>query len=390
VADLADACSDEDEELQAMALLGAYADDAARRRILFTRIEAGCQAVISSYVKYRGGLQEIRVFPIPLHSSFNPDLIDEKRFVQLFRFTHSQMDRVVLALISAGVPEVIKTCERDACSLMQGLCMLCMKFAWPTRLGTMVRLFRSSTARMSRVICQLRRILYEKFSRSLQSPRTLTIQELKRFGCAIWKRSGVCTHTFGFIDGTVRPISKPGFFQQAVYNGKDRVHALKYQAVVTPDGMFLQLCGPWPGSRHDMHMLNQSRLKEYIQSLPRDESGRPFVVYADQGYAEWPGVIETPFFDGAVNAMHEIHNQAMASSRIAVEWAFGDLVSQWASLDMKRLQQLLGRRKIGQVYLVSGLLSNFLNCFQPNKCAQYFGVEPPSVEVYARSLQRDM
>jgi hypothetical protein len=133
-------------------------------------------------------------------------------------------------------------------------------------------------------------------------------------------------------------------------------------------------------------MLHKSKLRAFVQNLPRRADGTSFCVYADQGYAESPEV-QTPYFDGATNSIHEAINQAMASSRIAVEWAFGDIIVLWASLDMKRTQQLLSNRKIAQVYLVAGLLTNFMNCFHPNKGSQYFRVAPPSFEDYVVALK---
>jgi hypothetical protein len=343
-----------------------------------------CASIVNMYVKYRGGLQEIRVFEIGA-GSFDPDAIEEKSFVHNFRFSHSEMDRLILQLASAGVPSVIKTRSRDKCSLYEAVAMLCMKFAWPTRLGSMVKIFRSSTSRMSRIVGELRRTLFNMFGEGLRSPRILSLDELDHFALAISGKSG-CDSIFAFVDGTVRPMCKPSYLQGPVYNGKDRVHALKYQGVVTPDGMLLQLAGPWPGSRHDQHMLNTSHLKQYVHALPRRADERMFEIYADQGYAQSPGIC-TPFFDGAINPAHEIYNQSMASSRIAVEWAFGDIVNHWASLDLKRQQQLLTGRKIGQVYLVAGLMSNFYNCFHRNRGSQYFDVSPPTLEAYVNMLK---
>ena len=37
---------------------------------------------------------------------------------------------------------------------------------------------------------------------------------------------------WGFIDGAVRPICRPGENQRVVYNGHKRVHALKYQSII--------------------------------------------------------------------------------------------------------------------------------------------------------------
>jgi hypothetical protein len=375
----------DDEEDEMLMMVIAYNDHVARVQAEIASIKAVCEGIIHGYVKMRGGLQEIRVFQI-VPGRYNPDAICEKKFVQDFRFTHAQMDRFVLALMSAGIPSVVKTKARDKCALHEALAMMCMKYSWPKRLGDMVKIFHSSTSRISRVIGSLRRMLFDMFVPALQFPLPLSAAELERFSETVCRKSGF-EGIFGFIDGTVRPIPKPTHLQSAVYNGKDRVHALKYQALVTPDGMFRQLCGPWPGSRHDMHMLSKSHLKTYIASLPKRQDGACYSVYADQGYAESVGII-TPYFDGAVNAWHEICNQTMASSRIAVEWAFGDIVVYWASLDMKRQQQLLSNRKIAQVYLVAGFLCNCMNCFDRNKASRYFDVAPPALEEYIASLQR--
>ena len=49
---------------------------------------------------------------------------------------------------------------------------------------------------------------------------------------------------FGFVDGTVRPISRPDENQRVVYNGHKRVHGLKFQSVVIPNGLIAHLYGP--------------------------------------------------------------------------------------------------------------------------------------------------
>ncbi|GAU98749.1 hypothetical protein RvY_09857 [Ramazzottius varieornatus] len=67
---------------------------------------------------------------------------------------------------------------------------------------------------------------------------------------------------WAFIDGTTRPVCRPLKDQRIVYNEKDRVHALKYQAVTAPDGIVMHLAGPVEEARHDSHMFPESRLLE--------------------------------------------------------------------------------------------------------------------------------
>ena len=42
----------------------------------------------------------------------------------------------------------------------------------------------------------------------------------------------------------MRPISRPGEAQKAVYNGRKRIHALKFQSVTPPNGLIAHLFGP--------------------------------------------------------------------------------------------------------------------------------------------------
>ena len=46
-----------------------------------------------------------------------------------------------------------------------------------------------------------------------------------------------------FVDGTVRPISRPDENQRVVYNRHKRVHGLKFKSVVIPNGLIAHLYG---------------------------------------------------------------------------------------------------------------------------------------------------
>ena len=71
---------------------------------------------------------------------------------------------------------------------------------------------------------------------------------------------------------------------------------------------------------------------------------------------------------------------------IFLQWAFGEVVTRWASIQLKSGQKLLDGSKPAQTYYVAALLSNCVTCFRPGITSQYFGVLPPSVEEYIASL----
>ena len=66
---------------------------------------------------------------------------------------------------------------------------------------------------------------------------------------------GPLQNCWGFVDGTVRPISRPDQGQRVVHNGHKRVHAIKFQSVATPDRLVAFLHGPYKGKRHDSGIL---------------------------------------------------------------------------------------------------------------------------------------
>ena len=61
------------------------------------------------------------------------------------------------------------------------------------------------------------------------------------------EQGGALQNCWGFIDGTVRPLCRPGENQRLLYNGHKRVHSIKFQSVVTPSGMIANLYGPMEG-----------------------------------------------------------------------------------------------------------------------------------------------
>ncbi len=80
---------------------------------------------------------------------------------------------------------------------------------------------------------------------------------------------GALENCRGFVDGTVRPICRPGENQCIMYNGHKRVHAIKFQFVVAPNG--LNYCKSLWSSRYvfmltDLHVLRITYVPQYVTS----------------------------------------------------------------------------------------------------------------------------
>ena len=89
-------------------------------------------------------------------------------------------------------------------------------------------------------------MIYARFGyllRDLNQPY-LSPANLEKYADAVHSKGAALQNCWGFIDGTVRPICRPIRNQRLVYNGHKRVHAIKFQSVVTPNGLIAHLFGP--------------------------------------------------------------------------------------------------------------------------------------------------
>ena len=83
----------------------------------------------------------------------------------------------------------------------------------------------------------------------------LSRDRLRHFAATIHDKGAPLENCWGFIDGTVRPLCKPDENQRILYNGHKRVHGIKFQSVVAPNGLIASLFGPVEGRRYDSGII---------------------------------------------------------------------------------------------------------------------------------------
>lgn len=186
---------------------------------------------------------------------------------------------------------------------------------------------------------------------------------------------------WAFIDGTVRPICRPLRNQEEYYSGHKKTHCVKYQSLLCPDGIIVNLKGAYPGRRHDAGIFRQSGLYEELQqkTVFQQES---FVIYGDQAYS-LRELLLRPYTQHEIgeNIDRQNFNNTMSLMRVSVEWGFQKLVQEFAFLDFKKNQKLL-LQEVGQMYFVGVLLTNCHTCLYGSQTSAYFHVQPPELEVY--------
>lgn len=71
----------------------------------------------------------------------------------------------------------------------------------------------------------------------------------------------------------------------------------------------------------------------------------------------------------------------MSSVRVSVEWLFCDVAESFKFIDFKKNLKL-HLSAVGKHYIISSLFRNILTCLYGNKTADFFDVNPPTVENY--------
>lgn len=181
--------------------------------------------------------------PYESYNYFDFDMLENDECLSEFRF--HKRDIPLLADV-LQVPDVITCYQRSVCSGLEALCVVLKRLAYPCRYADMIPRF----AKPVPVLCMINNymvdFIYQMHShRILQwNDALLNPRALDKYATAIAAQGSPLENCFGFIDGTVRPISKPGQNQKIVYNGHKRVHAIKFQSVALPNGMIGNMFGP--------------------------------------------------------------------------------------------------------------------------------------------------
>ncbi|KAH9154499.1 hypothetical protein AeRB84_003416 [Aphanomyces euteiches] len=118
--------------------------------------------------------------------------------------------------------------------------------------------FGREPSELCRIFSHVLDFLYEKYKVELEFDADMLNECGVLSRNAIADKTGVQSSCAAFIDGTVRPIARPTYFQKQAYNGCKRVHSIKFQSVSLANGLIVAMYGPIEGRRHDIILLKRS------------------------------------------------------------------------------------------------------------------------------------
>lgn len=270
---------------------------------------------------------------------------------------------------------------------MELLCVLLCRMAYPSTWDRIVYVMGgASSTRYKNGFYFILHHIYNNFKHC--------IDDITRWSgnCATWASAihdtvgAPAPRCIGFIDGTIRACARPSRRQEFFYSGYKKLHGLKFQSIVAPNGLIVDLFGPCLARRSDSYMLNQSRFIGRMEALCRHE-GTIYYVYGDPAYTLSRYILRG--YKGAMTAAQQAFSSQMSAVRIAVEWGFQEVLKDWGYLNYRANLKVF-KQPIGTMYVVGALLTNMKMCVtasHPNdgygsKTALKFQCSPPSLHDY--------
>jgi hypothetical protein len=318
------------------------------------------------------------LFPYWKFDEFNLDTWSDVECETELRFEKKDLASLKQSL---RIPEELVCQQGTVCTGMEGLCILLKRLAYPCRYTDMAHRFGRSPPELCLIFNLVLDIVHETHHHRLESwdQPFLTPDQLYTYAQAVHQCGAPLQNCFGFVDGTVRPIARPKYHQRIMYNGHKRVHAIKFQSIVLPNGIIGNLSGPYEGKRHDSTLLHESGVLPNLRRIAF-YNNEPLCLYGDPAYPL--GVhLQGPFKEPQLTPEMQEHNRAMSDLRVAVEWMFGNITKYFSFVDFKR-QMKINLSAIGKTYVICALLENAHTCLYGNIVSTYFGLPPPSLHEY--------
>ena len=145
------------------------------------------------------------------------------------------------------IPEIIQFYKGSFCCGLEALYIILWRLAFRICFYDIVSRFGRSVPDLCKIThCVMNHIYYNHRHRIQNWFHPFLLPaSLVEYASAIHKKGASLSSSFGFVDGTVRPICKPGKNQKALFNRHKWVHSLRFQCVALPNKLTANLLGPF-------------------------------------------------------------------------------------------------------------------------------------------------
>ena len=285
------------------------------------------------------------------------------------RFTQPEILRLAHAL---EMPAEIYGSNGIKTDAVTALCMLLRRLSYPNRHANCYLMFGWRPERMSRIVDSTLTFIYSRWRFLLEwNLQLLSPIRLRQYADIIHRKGCPLENCWGFIDGSLFPIARPGRLQRCVYNGHKRKHCLKYHCIVVPDGLIAHAYGPWEGRRNDAHLWNESRLDQILEAHGQDPNGQRLQLYGDSAYGNTVHCL-SPYGGNFVTSEQHRFNQQMSRLRIVNEWVFKELKTVMFPFLNYGKNLKLYLQPVGKMITTAMILHNAHVCLHHPQITQFF------------------
>ncbi len=145
-------------------------------------------------------------------------------------------------------------------------CILCARLSWPDRWWTLSNIFGRSPTALSIIFTDTILYLAERYKRIIRWHPTIRYSRTKKSAKALEKHGGG-VQVWGFIDGTFLGVCRPCQEQRKLWSGYKKKNGIKYQGIVTPDGLIASMAGPCLGEIKDHRMVSVTLLQDHLHKV---------------------------------------------------------------------------------------------------------------------------
>ncbi len=305
------------------------------------------------------------------YDKFDIDNFNESQCKSLFRF--GKDDLIELSSLIA-LPHQYIGHIGIVWTPLEGTCMLLRRLCYPGRLVDLAPYFGHSAPDCSIIVNNILADVHHCFSYLLSSIDQLWMDH-EHYCAAVQDKGAPVNNVFGFVDGTLRQICRPGHRQKEMFSGHKRHHDLKFQHVMLPNGLVCHSYGLYPSCRHDTSMYGVSGVDAQLSKLVGVD-GRQLVIFGDAAYPVqlW---LFAPFPEHAASfdAQKALFNTSMSPIRSAVEWGFGKLTTYFAFNNFYTNLKL-HLQPLGHYFQVATLLANCHTCYYGSQVTSFFDLPP--------------
>ena len=155
-------------------------------------------------------------FPYECYGKFDLDEMDDSEGLAEFRFHKSDIPVLFEAL---QLPQSFTCQQGTICDGIEGLCLTLRRFAYPCRYSNLITRFGHPVPEISMISNLVMDTIYQEHNQKITQWNNTLLHPalLETYARAIRQKGSPLPNSFGFIDGTVRPICRPEVNQRIVY-----------------------------------------------------------------------------------------------------------------------------------------------------------------------------